>query len=192
MVSSVRKTFRIFFSAYHKKYQDRQRVCIQAGNACKGEKFTGSIIQSNPFKERNMVTAQRIEGNWNELKGKLQKKWGRLTDDVLSHFHGGMNELSSFIERETGESRKEVEKYLDELSSQGQSMYESAASSARDYSQQAAKTISETSRQAMDQLKSGYSHTEDLVHNRPMESVAITFGAGLAIGVLVGLLLRSK
>lgn len=139
-----------------------------------------------------MATAQKIEGNWNEMKGKLQKKWGRLTDDALQNFHGGMNELASYIERETGESRKEVEKYLDELSSQGQSLYASAASTARDYTQQAAKTISDTSRQAMDQLKTGYSQTEDLVQNRPMESVAISFGVGMAIGVLVGLLLRSK
>jgi uncharacterized protein YjbJ (UPF0337 family) len=139
-----------------------------------------------------MATAQKIEGNWNEIKGKLQKRWGRLTDDALQHFNGGMNELASFIERETGESRKEVEKYLDELSSQGQSMYASAASAARDYTQQAAKTIGDTSRQAMDQLKSGYSQTEDLVQNRPIESVAVSFGVGMTIGVLVGLLLRSK
>jgi ElaB/YqjD/DUF883 family membrane-anchored ribosome-binding protein len=139
-----------------------------------------------------MATAQKIEGNWNEMKGKLQKRWGQLSDEVLKDFHGGMDELAGLIERETGEGRKEVERYLGDLSDQAQSMYASAAVTARDYTQRATKTIGDTSRQAVDQLRSGYAQTEDLVQNRPMESVAITFGAGLAIGVLVGLLLRSK
>jgi ElaB/YqjD/DUF883 family membrane-anchored ribosome-binding protein len=139
-----------------------------------------------------MATAQKIEGNWNEIKGKLQKRWGQLSDDVLKNFHGNMNELAGIIERATGESRNEVKNYLDELSDQAQSMYASAASTAREYTQQAAKTIGDTGRQAVDQFRSGYAQTEDFVQNRPMQSVAVTFGVGMAIGVLVGLLLRSK
>lgn len=139
-----------------------------------------------------MATAQKIEGNWNEIKGKLQKRWGQLSDEILKNFHGNMNDLAGVIERTTGESHKEVQRYLDELSDQAQSMYSSAASTVRDYSQQAARTFGDTGRQAMEQFRSGYAQTEDLVQNRPMQSVAITFGVGVAIGVLVGMLLRSK
>lgn len=29
-----------------------------------------------------------IEGNWNQLKGKLKEKWGKLTDDDLIYMEG--------------------------------------------------------------------------------------------------------
>jgi ElaB/YqjD/DUF883 family membrane-anchored ribosome-binding protein len=139
-----------------------------------------------------MATAEKIEGNWNEIKGKLQKHWGQLSDKVLQNFHGVTNDLVGVIEKETGTKREDVEKYLNEISEQGKSMFSSAVETARDYTQQAAKTLGETSHQTMDQLRSGYAQTEDLIQNRPMGSVAVTFGVGVAVGVLVGLLLRSK
>jgi uncharacterized protein YjbJ (UPF0337 family) len=143
-------------------------------------------------KERKMVTAQKIEGNWNEIKGKLQKRWGQLSDDVFQQFHGNASELAEIIEKKTGESREEVQKYLDELTGQAKSMLGSAAAAARDYTQQAAKTITDTGRQTYEHLRSGYAQTEDLVQNQPMGSVAVSFGAGLALGIIVGLMLRSK
>jgi len=29
-----------------------------------------------------------IEGNWNQLKGKIKEKWGKLTDDDLLYMEG--------------------------------------------------------------------------------------------------------
>ena len=31
-----------------------------------------------------MFSQQMLQGNWNEIKGKLRSKWGALTDDDLS------------------------------------------------------------------------------------------------------------
>jgi uncharacterized protein YjbJ (UPF0337 family) len=30
----------------------------------------------------------RIEGNWNQLRGKVQQQWGKLTDDDLTTIEG--------------------------------------------------------------------------------------------------------
>jgi hypothetical protein len=30
----------------------------------------------------------RVEGNWNQLKGKIKQKWGSLTDDDISKIEG--------------------------------------------------------------------------------------------------------
>ena len=31
-----------------------------------------------------MTNQQILEGNWNEIKGKLRQKWGQLTDDGVA------------------------------------------------------------------------------------------------------------
>jgi uncharacterized protein YjbJ (UPF0337 family) len=41
----------------------------------------------------------RVEGNWNELKGKVQQKWGKLTSDDLEVVKGKRTELSGRLQR---------------------------------------------------------------------------------------------
>ena len=36
----------------------------------------------------------RVEGNWKEFKGKVQQKWGKLTNDDLDVVEGKRKELS--------------------------------------------------------------------------------------------------
>ena len=52
----------------------------------------------------------RIEGNWKEMKGKVQQKWGKLTDDDLDVIDGRREELVGKIQQEYGKSRDEAEK----------------------------------------------------------------------------------
>jgi uncharacterized protein YjbJ (UPF0337 family) len=35
----------------------------------------------------------RVQGNWNEFKGKAQQKWGKLTNDDLAQVNGQRTEL---------------------------------------------------------------------------------------------------
>lgn len=139
-----------------------------------------------------MVNQQTLQGNWNEIKGKLRTKWGQLTQDELQTFDGNVEQLVGLIQRKTGEARGKVEKFLEEVSSNGASKVANAAEGAREYAQQAAETIQETSRQAVEKVQQGYQETERLVRARPVESVAVVFGVGLFVGVVVGLCLRSR
>ncbi len=34
-----------------------------------------------------------IEGNWKQLKGRIQAKWGKLTDDDLDRIEGKREQL---------------------------------------------------------------------------------------------------
>lgn len=54
-----------------------------------------------------------IEGNWKEMKGKVQQKWGKLTDDDLDVIDGRREELVGKIQKEYGKSRDEAEKEVD-------------------------------------------------------------------------------
>ena len=43
-----------------------------------------------------------IQGNWTELKGKLQKQWGKLTDDDLDKMEGKRKELVGRVQKRYG------------------------------------------------------------------------------------------
>lgn len=58
-----------------------------------------------------MNTAQ-IKGDWKIIKGKLQKKWGTLTDDDLAYVKGKETELLGRIQKRTGETRENVEQAI--------------------------------------------------------------------------------
>ncbi len=59
--------------------------------------------------------AQKVEGNWKQFKGKLQEKWGDLTDDDLDRYQGSMERLEGMIEEKTGETRSEIKKRIEEI-----------------------------------------------------------------------------
>jgi uncharacterized protein YjbJ (UPF0337 family) len=139
-----------------------------------------------------MINQATLQGNWNEVKGKLRKKWGQLTNDDVQRFDGNVDQLVGLIQRKTGEARDSVERYLDELSASGSSVVAQTADDVREYVQQAAERIQDGSRQAVDSLRQGYEEAEEFVRQRPSESVAICFGVGVFVGLVLGLSMRSS
>ena len=137
-----------------------------------------------------MINQQTLQGNWNEIKGKLRSKWGSLTDDDLKVFNGSVDQLIGTIQRKTGEARESIEHYFDLLSSDGGSAIGRAGETVRAYAQQAAESVQETSKHAAESVREGYHEVEDLVRQRPAESLAVCFGVGVVTGVVVSLLLR--
>ncbi len=55
-----------------------------------------------------------IKGDWNIIKGKLKQKWAQLTDDDLQYIEGNRDELLGRIQKRTGETREAVETLLKE------------------------------------------------------------------------------
>jgi uncharacterized protein YjbJ (UPF0337 family) len=55
-----------------------------------------------------------IKGQWNEIKGDVQKKWGKLTNDDLEQINGDRTKLSGKIQKVYGLERDEAEKQLKE------------------------------------------------------------------------------
>jgi len=135
-----------------------------------------------------MVNRTALQGNWDEIKGKLRQHWGQLTNDELQSFNGDVEQLVGLIERKTGEGRQAVEDYLDRLTARGsQTMHD-----VQDYVQQAAQRVQERSRQATESFQQGYDQAEEFVRTRPTESVAVCFGVGVFVGLLLGLTLRGR
>ena len=60
-----------------------------------------------------------LEGNWDQLKGNIQNKWGELTDNDLESIKGDITILAGKIKGKYGMKQEEIEgqikEYLDEL-----------------------------------------------------------------------------
>jgi uncharacterized protein YjbJ (UPF0337 family) len=139
-----------------------------------------------------MVNAQALQGQWNQVRGQLKKKWGQLTDDDLRFTGGNIDQLVGRIQHKTGEAREAIEGFLDDLTSHGASAVAAATEAAGQYARYATDQLHEGYNRISDQFGRQYEATRDLVRDNPAGSVATAFGVGVLLGVVVGLALRSR
>jgi uncharacterized protein YjbJ (UPF0337 family) len=132
-----------------------------------------------------MVNEQVLQGNWKEIRGKLRERYGQLTEDDVQQYEGNVDRLIGVIQRKTGESREAIEHYLDRLTTSGASFVERAGEAAKG----AAESMRQMTSQTGESLRGSYARGEAMVQQHPASSVAVAFGAGMALGVVVGLLL---
>ncbi len=55
-----------------------------------------------------MINEQTLQGNWNEIRGMLRKRWSQLSQDDLQGFDGNLDQLIVLIQRKTGETRAAI------------------------------------------------------------------------------------
>jgi uncharacterized protein YjbJ (UPF0337 family) len=137
-----------------------------------------------------MIDQLVLEGNWNEIQGKLRQKWGQLTDDDVLQFRGDAQEMIGVIHRRTGEAREAIEQYLQEVCDRDASALGTAAEAIRDVTQHAGEALQQKARQAADGVRAGYDGAERFVRDRPAESLAVCFGIGVITGVVLAWWLR--
>lgn len=138
------------------------------------------------------MNAQTLQGHWNEIRGQLKQKWGQLTDQDLEFAEGNVDQLVGNIQKKTGQSREEIEAFLDRLMSQGSA----GAAAAGERFQQAAHYATDHLRSGYDaareQFYGGYDQAESMVRSNPLQSVGTAFGVGVLVGVTLGVLLRQR
>jgi uncharacterized protein YjbJ (UPF0337 family) len=54
----------------------------------------------------------RISGNWTQWKGRVQERWGKLSNDQLDVIAGQRDELSGRIQKAYGLTKEEAERQL--------------------------------------------------------------------------------
>jgi uncharacterized protein YjbJ (UPF0337 family) len=150
-----------------------------------------------------MVNTQVLQGQWNQVRGQLKKKWGQLTDDDLRLANGNLDQIIGRIQQKTGEAREAIEGFLDELTAHGASVVSQAAETAGQYARQAAVGAREGYERVAEGAREGYNRisgefgrcyevSRDMIRDNPARSVATAFGVGVLMGVVVGLALRSR
>jgi len=149
------------------------------------------------------INAQELQGQWNSLRGRVKEKWGQLTDDDLQMHGGNIDQLVGRIQQRTGEGRDSIERFLTDLTSKGSSTIAQTAEAVGNYAHQTTDRLRDQygrlSSQARDQYgyvadraREGYDQAQDMVRHNPAQSIAAAFGVGLAVGLVVGLALRSR
>ncbi|MBN66675.1 MAG: hypothetical protein CMM94_03805 [Rickettsiales bacterium] len=61
------------------------------------------------------MNTDSIKGNWKELKGKIQEKWGEITDDELDQIEGNRKQLVGTLQQKYGYAKDEAEREVDEF-----------------------------------------------------------------------------
>jgi uncharacterized protein YjbJ (UPF0337 family) len=57
----------------------------------------------------------KLNGSWNDLKGKAKKQYAGLTDDDLLYEEGKDDELVGRIQKKMGKTKDEVIKWIENL-----------------------------------------------------------------------------
>ena len=66
------------------------------------------------------MNRNELEGNWKQMKGRVQEEWGKLTDDDVDQIEGRWKVLVGTIQERYGktesEASKEVDRWFDRVS----------------------------------------------------------------------------
>ena len=54
-------------------------------------------------------TRDTLPGKWNDLKGQMRQKWGKLTTDDLTRLNGTTGELAGALQQRYGYSKPQAE-----------------------------------------------------------------------------------
>ncbi len=61
------------------------------------------------------MNSDQAKGKWKQMKGQVQKQWGKLTNDDLDRMEGTRTELEGKVQEAYGISKEEAKKQVDEF-----------------------------------------------------------------------------
>jgi uncharacterized protein YjbJ (UPF0337 family) len=70
------------------------------------------LFEDRRKKKESCMNKNQIKGDWNELKGEIKRRWGKLTDDDLTEAEGDMQKLAGKIQKKTGDDQQVIERWL--------------------------------------------------------------------------------
>lgn len=137
------------------------------------------------------MNTMEIRDHWDTIQGQLRARWGQLTDDDLQIVGGNLDQVIGRIEQKTGETRRSVERFLNDLVESG----ERFGAKARHVAERAGEVAAENYQQAADefrrQAEEQYERAERYVQEHPAQSMALVFGCGIVAGLALAALLRN-
>ena len=138
-----------------------------------------------------------------QVKGKIQQEYANVTNDDLDKLKGQRDQIIGMIQEKTGVAKEEIGKFINSVSESATEFSKQAAETARQYrdvateratdaAANARESAEKVAGQISDQAQAGYIQAQRVVRDRPAESLAVCFGAGVLVGVIGGLILRSR
>lgn len=130
-----------------------------------------------------MATKQELSGKWNQVTGKVKEKYGQITDNDLSRVNGDINQLVGLVQQKTGQTREQIEAFLDECGESCETMMGRVS----EYASSAGESLKEGYDSVAEQTKRSYDASVETMSRHPLESVGTAFGVGLVAGLLIGI-----
>lgn len=62
-----------------------------------------------------MPNQDQVKGQWEQLKGRVKRAWGELTDDDFLKAEGSKEKLYGIIQERFGETKEAIKKKLDSV-----------------------------------------------------------------------------
>ncbi|RVV97518.1 CsbD family protein [Mesobaculum littorinae] len=56
----------------------------------------------------------QIQGNWKQMKGRAQERWGELSGDELDQAEGSREQLEGLIQARYGKTKEEARQEVDQ------------------------------------------------------------------------------
>jgi uncharacterized protein YjbJ (UPF0337 family) len=72
------------------------------------------LIEPQKTIRRPVVNQDQFEGKWKQLKGTLQQKWGKLTNDDLDYISGSRERFVGRLQERYGIAKEEAQRQADE------------------------------------------------------------------------------
>jgi uncharacterized protein YjbJ (UPF0337 family) len=146
--------------------------------------------------DREMNWSQ-FEGKWNDVKGQVKERWGRLSDDDLTRAEGKRDRLVGLIQQKYGVAKEKAEDELNDWASKAQSLFDRAKEGVQQGYQsvrEGYETATEKVADAYDQgrkylqqnnFKDMAGDVRDLIGRHPLPAVLIGIGIGYMLGRMV-------
>ena len=138
-----------------------------------------------------MKTA-KIRDRWKDIREQVQEKWNGLDDKDLKLSKGNLHAMIGRIAKKTGQSRREVEQFLDDLVEEGNTLMHRTRERAAEMLDTAMGGMRHGLESVGEQAQQGYEQTRRIVAKNPAQSILATLGLGLILGAALAWLLRGR
>jgi uncharacterized protein YjbJ (UPF0337 family) len=61
------------------------------------------------------MNQDQLQGAFEQLKGKVKRIWGEITDDDMKKAEGSMDRLYGIIQQRFGDSKEEIKRKIDQI-----------------------------------------------------------------------------
>jgi uncharacterized protein YjbJ (UPF0337 family) len=119
----------------------------------------------------------QFQAYWNQIAGKIQKQWGKLTDDDLQESNGNWRILSGKIQERYGTTKEEADKQIEQFR---ESLGE-AGEKAGSLFNQASAAVNEFG----EKIQTFSKDYQNFVKEKPMTTAAILLVTGALVGMLI-------
>ncbi len=139
-----------------------------------------------------MITRDQLLGNWNSVVGSIKEKFGEFTKDELARVEGNFEQLVGLVQRKTGQSQEQISSFISECCESAGTTYNQVANRASHYADAAGEIIRDNYDRVATEAQKGMDYTARNISRRPLESLAIAVGSGILAGIVLGISMTSR